>query len=165
LACRVLLGVVFLAALVGKVRSRRAFAAFADSLRSLRLLPGRSIRPVVGAVVLAEAGVPALLIFEATARVGFLVALGLLVAFGVAIGVVLSRRAAGTCRCFGDRARNLGRRHLVRAGVLAGAAAAGLASTSGSDSGPGGQAVAVAAGLVLAVLAIVLDDLVELLHE
>jgi hypothetical protein len=47
----VLLGVVFLAALVGKVRSRRAFAAFADSLRSLRLRPGRSIRPVVGAVV------------------------------------------------------------------------------------------------------------------
>jgi hypothetical protein len=166
--CRCLVGLVFLVAAASKLHSRAAFGGFGESLRQLPLVPKTLAVPAaVGVVVVAEAVVPLLLVAPAAgfAAAGFAVALGLLSAFTATTVIALRRGARPPCRCFGMSEIPLGARHVVRNCALAAVAGVGLAAAlQGGQRAvdPAGVAVAAVAGIVLAVLAVVFDDLVEL---
>ncbi|MEV4176489.1 MauE/DoxX family redox-associated membrane protein [Nonomuraea sp. NPDC049709] len=168
-ACRVAIGVVFLVAVLGKVRGKSAFASFRVSVRGLVPLGPRASTALSGAVVLAEGCVVVLLAIPGTVRVGLVLA-GTVLA-GFCAGIVRAMRSGSTtpCRCFGVTGTPLGRRHLVRnAGLLALVAAgllalvaAGLVPGSTSPH-PAGVSLSVLVGAVLAVIVIFFDDLADL---
>jgi hypothetical protein len=163
--CRVLLGAVFLVSTASKLRTRGTFDQFVAAVEGFGLVPPARVRAVASAVVAAELAIPVLLLVAATVPAGFAVALGLLGGFTVAIGRALRRGVQAPCRCFGVSASPIGWRHLVRNGLLAATATAGLiVALTGSTGGahPGGIAVASVAGLLLAGLTVVADDLVDL---
>ncbi|MET8910433.1 MauE/DoxX family redox-associated membrane protein [Micromonospora sp. NPDC004551] len=168
---------VFAASAWSKLRSRAAQRAFADSLRPLPLLPGRLVGPAAAAVTGAEAAivlglgwslVAALAGWPGARAVATLVLLvtSLLLAV-LTTGVVLAvrRRTGARCACFGAAERPLGRRHVVRNGLLLAGVAVGLVDAivgSAHRPAPAGAAVAVLAGVLGAAVLIRLDDLVEL---
>ncbi|MFF4893852.1 MauE/DoxX family redox-associated membrane protein [Micromonospora chersina] len=168
---------VFAASAWSKLRSRAAQRAFADSLRPLPLLPGRLVGPVAAAVTVTEAAivlglgwsVVAALAGRAGARAGAtfaLLATGLLLAV-LTTGVVLAvrRRTGVRCACFGAAERPLGRRHVVRNGLLLAGVAVALVDVVVGPAhrpAPAGAAVAVLAGVLGAAVLIRLDDLVDL---
>ncbi len=167
IGCRCLIGVVFLASAMSKLRSRAALVAFAGSVRAMRLLPRRWERPVVTAVVAVELAIPALLALPWGVLPGFGLALSLLGAFTVAIVLAVRRGVRAPCRCFGASAAPLGITHLVRntllcVVVVAGALGALLERPAASH--PAGVVVAVASGALAAVLVVAYDDLTYLWH-
>ncbi|WP_028926300.1 MauE/DoxX family redox-associated membrane protein [Pseudonocardia acaciae] len=165
-SCRALLALVFLAAVVSKVRSRAAFAEFAEPLRRLRLVSGSWVRPVAVAVVVAEAAVPVVLAVPATVTAGFVLAGAVLVVFMAAITVSMRRGTAVPCPCFGSAAATpLGARHVVRNALLLAVAVAGGAGSLTGDPGavqPAGVLICLSAAAVLALMVVRFDDLVEL---
>ncbi|BEL07889.1 hypothetical protein Q0Z83_060800 [Actinoplanes sichuanensis] len=161
-ACRVLLGAVFVAAALGKLSSRTRMRDFTESLRQLRLMPARTVASVAVALGLTEAAVPVLLIADGTAAAGFTVALGLLGVLTAGVAVALVRGTPAPCRCFGHRESPLSHWHLLRNGLLAGAAVIGLTGPAGNGTDPAGVLIAAVAGITAAVLIICLDDLIEL---
>ncbi|GHJ55702.1 hypothetical protein Nm8I071_50090 [Nonomuraea sp. TT08I-71] len=168
---------VFAASAWSKLRSRAAQRAFAESLRPLPLLPGRLVGPVAAVVTVAEAAivlglgwsVVAALAGRAGARAGAtfaLLATGLLLAV-LTTGVVLAvrRRTGVRCACFGAAERPLGRRHVVRNGLLLAGAAVALVDVVVGPAhrpAPAGAAVALLAGVLGAAVLMRLDDLVDL---
>jgi hypothetical protein len=163
--CRVLLGAVFLVSAASKLRTRGDFGQFVAAVARFGLVPAERVRAAAAAVVAVELAIPVLLLVPATVPVGFAVALGLLGVFTAAIGRALRRGVQAPCRCFGVSASPVGRRHLVRnllLGVVAAAGIAGAFTTVPGDPHVGGVAVATAAGLVLAGLTVVADELVDL---
>lgn len=167
LACRTLVGLVFLAALVGKLRSRTSYREFVAATG--RLAPGWLSRRIrVGALgassVAAEVAVVGLLVVPATVRWGFVLAGVLALVFGVAIVAALMRGERGSCNCFGSSSRPLGAGQLVRNALLITAAGVGLAGALFA-TGPievAGVAVALGAGAVAALLTVTADDVVDL---
>ncbi|MEU6881927.1 MauE/DoxX family redox-associated membrane protein [Streptomyces sp. NPDC046712] len=164
LACRLLVGVVFAASAAGKLRSATAFRAFEGATRSMGV-PGRLARPVAVTVVAAECAVPFLLAAGPAGAPGLGLAVVLVVAFSAGIVGVLRRGTRASCACFGASSTVIGRRHLVRNGLLllcagfgAGYALTGTASTPHA----GGIAIAAVAALVGALLVIFTDELGEL---
>jgi uncharacterized membrane protein YphA (DoxX/SURF4 family) len=164
---RVLLGVVFLVSVSTKLRRRRAFMEFADSVRALRLVPGGLVNPVAGIVVAGEVLIIALLAtpVPALAELGFAVAAAMLALFTVAIVVNVRRQTNATCRCFGVSNTPLGGVHVVRnVGLFLVALLGGLAVRSTGGSEPDESIVAVVVGLVCGGLITVLDDMRALLR-
>ena len=162
---RALLAVVFATAAIGKASKLEKLGVFADSLRNIgpQLFATR-LRRLVGAtiVVAAEATVCILLVLPSLA--GLVLALALLVAFGAAIASVLRRGATAPCHCFGAEGSPLSSSHLLRNGLLAVVAAAGIAvrlSTGPVSALPDYDgALAVALGLLLGIGITRWDDLV-----
>ncbi|WP_208799875.1 MauE/DoxX family redox-associated membrane protein [Microbispora triticiradicis] len=126
--CRLLTGIVFLASAVSKLRGRAAYEEFTAATRALA--PRLPARPAAALVVAAEAAVAPLLAWRPTVLAGFCAALGLLVAFTVAMAAALRRRRRVLCRCFGASTVPVGPGHLVRNAVLAAAAATGAAQAA-----------------------------------
>ncbi|WP_282692498.1 MauE/DoxX family redox-associated membrane protein [Streptomyces sp. CC208A] len=164
LSCRLLLGVVFAVSAVGKLRGATAFRAFEGATRSMGV-PGRFARPVAVAVVGAECAVPVLLAVGPAGAPGIGLALVLLAAFTVGIAGVLRRGTRTSCACFGASSAVIGRRHLVRNGLLllcagigAGCALGGVSSATHA----GGVVIAAVAALVGALLVTFTDELGEL---
>jgi hypothetical protein len=157
----VLLAVVFLAAAVSKVRSRRDRAAFRTSLGAFGVKA--RFRPAVAAAVIAgELATAALLAADVTALAGLALGAALLIAFTVAIGSVLRRGAPVSCRCFGSSTQPLGRRHLMRNALLLLVAAAGVTGTAPAVGwNPGALLVAGFMAVIVAALVISYDDLVS----
>jgi hypothetical protein len=122
LFARVLLAVVFLAALTGKVRTRQAFAEFRDSIAALA--PRLPAQPVAVAVLAGEAVAVVLLAVPGT-RLGYAAVLTLLAVFCGAIALAITSRQNVRCKCFGAGGDVLGPKHLVRNGSLAAVAVAG----------------------------------------
>ncbi|GAA0581565.1 MauE/DoxX family redox-associated membrane protein [Actinomadura livida] len=166
LACRCMLGLVFVASVMGKVRGRGAFAGFVRATG--RLGPGWVVSRVpagvlAGGVLAAEAAVPVLLVLPETARAGFVLAGLLALAFTVTVMAALRRRDRAPCNCFGASTRPVGGVHLVRNVVLAVSAALGLAA--GAAAGPlepAGVVAAMVAGVVAAAVMVTSDDLADL---
>lgn len=164
---RALLAVVFATAAFGKASNLDQLGAFADSLRNIgpQLFATR-LRRLAGAtiVVAAEATVCVLLVVPATSLAGLALALVLLLAFGAAIASVLRRGATAPCHCFGAEGSPLSSSHLLRNGLLAVIAAAGIAVRLAG--GPVSAlpdydgALAVALGLLLGIGITRWDDLV-----
>jgi hypothetical protein len=163
IGCCALLATVFAVSAGSKVRSGAAFRMFRESLRGTGVLPRRLVRPVAVAVPLAEAGTAGLLVVPATVRAGAVLALGLLLAFSVAIASVLRRGTPASCRCFGVRDVPFSRRHLVRNGLL-GAVALAIAAAPAAPQAqhPAATALAAAVGFVAAAFVVALDELVDL---
>jgi hypothetical protein len=171
LSTRVLLGAVFAASALTKLRSADAFAEFTASVGRLGRLPASRVRPAAMAVAAGEVTVPVLLAVPAAGAtgLGFALAAVLLTAFAVAIARSLRRGPAPPCRCFGSSSTPIGRHHVARNLVLIAAATAGVlgvvvsAGAGEAVTTPAGAAVAAASGLVAALFTITLDDLVDLL--
>ncbi|WP_394621416.1 MauE/DoxX family redox-associated membrane protein [Lentzea sp. JNUCC 0626] len=121
LFARVLLVVVFLAAVAGKVRTRQGFAEFRDSIAALVPLPAT----VIAVLVLAGEALAVVLLAVPGTLLGYCVAAVLLVAFCGAILLATIGRKSVRCRCFGASGDVLGPKHLVRNGMLLAVAALG----------------------------------------
>lgn len=163
---RCLLALVFLASAASKVRGRPAFRAFVDSLRAMNLLPARVVVPVAGAVVVAEAALPLLLLapLPGATTVGFALAAALLAAFTLAIAAVLRRGTPVSCRCFGEAAAApFGRHHLARNVALTAVAGTGAYASLGDPGLTVATAVlSVPLAVVGALVVVRLDDVVAL---
>jgi hypothetical protein len=170
----IVLGVVFGVSGWSKLSAPRAFAA---SLRPLRLVPAHLLRPGAVAITVTELAVAlgfgwAFLAGTGTGSaaptvgVMSLVLAGLLlVVLTTGVALALHRGVEATCACFGATEQPLRRRHLVRNGLLVGVVLAGLVvwALAGEEAVElGGAAVALAGGVVVALMLIRLDDLVEL---
>ncbi|UBU18339.1 MauE/DoxX family redox-associated membrane protein [Nonomuraea gerenzanensis] len=164
LAARCTLGIVFLAAVAGKVRGREAFAAFRRSMPALvPLWRGRVPAALPVAVVAVESATVVLLTAESTAPAGLVLAGAVLLAFSLGIRHALRSGSRVSCNCFSTSSAPLGRRHLVRnAGLIAVAVTGLAASGAGTHAHPAGAVLALAAGGLIALLAVFTDDLTDL---
>jgi hypothetical protein len=168
LTCRCALGVVFLAAVAGKLHSRAAFSRFRASVAALTHSRGRASAVLSGATVLVEAGVAVLLAIPRTVPAGLVLAGLVLLGFCAAVVSAMRSGAAPPCRCFGATGAPLGGRHLVRnAGLLVLVAAALPTGVGASHQTlhPAGAALGLAAAAVVALAVLFFDDLVDLLTE
>ncbi len=129
---RATLLVVFAAAVIGKVQSRSAWAAFVTATGTL--LGVRRTRPAwaIG-TVLIEGTVVVCLAVNDTAYVGLLLALLALTAFLLVVlsGVIRSVRTS--CSCFGSDGTTLGWTHVWRNILLTCVAAVGTACATASS--------------------------------
>jgi hypothetical protein len=167
LACRLLIATVFLGALASKVYSRAAFGAFVTSLRRMAVLPDAAAPLAARLSVTGEALVAVLLLLPGRwlGAAGFLLAVGLLGAFTVAIGLSLRRGNRAPCRCFGVSTTPLGPRHVARNLTLMGVSTVGLAAAlEPGHLDPGASLVAGTLGVMLGLLVTALDDIVELVR-
>jgi hypothetical protein len=167
------LWLVFAVSALGKVRGVSAQRSFAESLRPLGLLPGRVVPAVAGLVTVAEltvlfgltgavAGLVDLVPAVPVVRLGGVAAAAaLLCVFTGGIALALRRGSTARCACFGAESRPLGGRHLVRNGLLL-LITAGALATPATTVEPAGALLAAAAGTLVALVLIRLDDLVEL---
>ncbi|KJK51100.1 hypothetical protein UK23_08395 [Lentzea aerocolonigenes] len=160
LACRCLVGLVFLISFSTKV-APSAFRAFAQSLRTMNVLPVPLVRPAAVAVVCVELAVAASLVWTASARAGALLAALLLAAFSVAIVVSSTRNANATCRCFGAGGGRLGVRHVVRNALLF-VACLVVSFGSAAPADPEVAVAAAGAGVIAALLVVGMDPVAEL---
>lgn len=164
-AGRLTLALVFLAAVLGKVRSRAAFAEFARSVDQFGLLPRTRVAAVVRLAVAAEAAVVVLLAVPAAAHAGYVLAVGLLGVLSAAILAALRRGRRPACRCFGAGGAPLDARHVLRNAVLLALAVLGWAVLQAPSPGPlrpAGVLLGLAAAVPVAALVIRLDDLAAL---
>ncbi|MFG3599486.1 MauE/DoxX family redox-associated membrane protein [Micromonospora chersina] len=163
LTARLLLALVFLTAVIGKVRTRAGFAGFVTSVVQFGV-PGRWAGPVARLAVAAEAAVVLLLALPGTVPTGLLLAAGLLGVLTAAIVRALRHGARPACRCFGAGDAPIGARHVARNLALVAAALLGLlaGTVGGPAPGPAGLLLAAGLALPLAALVVRLDDLVAL---
>jgi hypothetical protein len=162
LACRCVVGVVFLVSASGKLRSRPAFRAFASWLAALPVpLVRRQPRAAAGVMAAAEALIVILVALPWTVRPGLALAAAVLAVFTAGTWLAVARGADAPCQCFGVSASPLGWRHVVRDAVLGAIAVAGAAAGSGGAR-PAAAAVGLGAGLVAAGFVVFLDDLAVL---
>ena len=166
--------VVFVVSATGKLRDPDGFR---DSLAPLSVIPRRSIRAVAVALTTAEivaaagvcwglvtalAGRP---LAQPVALAGLVLSALLLVVLTTGIAIEVRRGTTAGCACFGVATHRLGARHLVRNALLVVCVVAGLATypmVLDRTVPPGGALVALAGGLVAALILIRLDDLVDL---
>jgi hypothetical protein len=85
----------------------------------------------------------------------------LLAAFTTGIAIVLRRGTRAGCRCFGATERPYGPHHLVRNGLLI-AAALGGALTAGQPTDLPAALIAIAAGVIAALVLVTFDELLDL---
>ena len=155
---------------MSKVRSGGDYAEFVASVPALGF-PARWARLFAVATVVAESAITALLLpatvllvvgsLRWLAVVGLVLAAGLFGVLTVAVWRAVTRRTGAVCRCFGPARTVLGRRHVVRNGLLLLVAMLGLATPVDSVD-PVVAAVAAGAGALGAVLVIRFDDLADL---
>ena len=148
--CQFLIGLVFVAAVIGKVTGYRIFV---DSIRDMGFRPAA---PIAAVVLLGEIAVVALVVFVPPD--GFDLAALMLLAFAVAIALSLRRGNTKPCRCFGRSTTPLGRHHVWRNVFLIAIAVLGALAAPGTVS-PAVAVVAAVAGLIVGGLVVMLDDL------
>ncbi|HUQ58483.1 TlpA family protein disulfide reductase [Lentzea sp.] len=152
LFARVLLVVVFVAAFVGKVRTRQGFAEFRDSIAAI--VP-RLPSELVAIVILVGEAVAVVLLAVPGTRLGYAAVTALLAVFCGGIVLAMYGKEPVRCKCFGAGGDVLGPKHLARNGALIGVAALGaFVPTPGSWEEP----------LTLLTIAVVLLAVVVALH-
>lgn len=150
LACQFLIGLVFVAAVAGKVTGYRAFV---ESVRDLGLEPATRVAAAVLAAETAVAGLVAV-----APRAGFVVAAILLLAFAGAVVRSLRHGGGRPCRCFGRSTMPLDWHHVWRNAFLIAVAVVGGLTTPSAVS-PATAAEAAVIGLMAGGLVVSLDDL------
>jgi hypothetical protein len=159
IAVRLLVATVFLAAVVGKFLDGNDFGRFAATMF------GRLARPVTAGTLAGEAVVVLLLLAPGVGRwgvaAGFGVALLLLAAFSATLGAALRRQVPVSCGCFGVSAGPPAVRHVLRNGVLAVVAAAGVVGSLAVRPAalPTESIAAGALGVALAIAVVALDEI------
>jgi hypothetical protein len=175
----VMFWMVFGTSAASKLRSGESWRAFTESLRPLRLLPYRLVRPVAISVTCFEIGIFLGLSWAAFGLVAgvagtlavvvasLVLAGGLLVVLTGGIALALARGTTATCACFGANDQPLSRRHAVRNGVLLLVALSGAAATNFIPAGhvePPGVVLAGVSGTVAALVFVRIDDLIGLFY-
>jgi hypothetical protein len=156
---------VFATSAFGKLRSRKAFAAFAEWLSGLPVLTHRGRRIAVRVIAASEVVIVVLVALPWTARAGLLLAAMVLAVFAAGTFIVVRAGVRAPCQCFGTSARPLSVRHGVVNMILCAAAAAGLAGAGSAPARPAGLAISLGCALAVAMLVLSLDDLVSLLSR
>ncbi|WP_432989684.1 MauE/DoxX family redox-associated membrane protein [Dactylosporangium sp. CA-233914] len=161
--CAALVGLVFAAAVAGKVRGRATGGSLAASLAATGLVPRRLARPAAVVLIAAEAAVAAGMAPPATRPWALAAAVAVAGALAAGVGLVLRRGVVAQCQCFGATRERLGPLHLARNVMLLAAAAAGLAADLAAGGaaaiGAPGALLATGAGAVGALLLVRIDDL------
>ncbi|MEU4392781.1 MauE/DoxX family redox-associated membrane protein [Kribbella sp. NPDC023855] len=164
----VTLTVVFTASVVGKVRSRNAFAAFVRSVPAFGV-PRRLAGPVALIVTGAEAAVVCLLIWSLVAgggAVGLWAATALMSVLTVSVVRAVLRADGARCRCFGSEDAVLGWLHVGRnAGLLLMAGGVALAGPGIATADSQSLLVAAPLGGLLALVVVRLEDLAVLVRS
>jgi hypothetical protein len=156
---RALVAVVFVWAAAAKLRDLRGFARY---VRDLRVLPFALSGPAAFGLAVLELAAGGLAATPWTATIGLGLAVLQLLVLSTGIVVLLRRGDPAECACFGRRRSPLGVHHLIRNGIVALIAAAGLAAPAGPTPRWPGIAIAVAAGVIGAVLVASWDDIADL---
>jgi hypothetical protein len=153
LACRAVLLLVFGIALVSKVRSRKDFDEFADSLTAL------GVRRTAILVVAAEAA--AVVLLALPTEWGFVLAIGLLAVFIAGIVRAVRGKQKVSCRCFGASGNQLTGSHVIRNSLLVVVAAIGWFADATSTWSPatGPTTIALLAGAFVGLAFVRWDDL------
>ncbi|MFF5258558.1 MauE/DoxX family redox-associated membrane protein [Actinomadura viridis] len=162
---RAIVAGTFLISMVGKLRARETLAGFVMAVRRIGRVPDRFAAPVAAGVIVTEAGVVVLLAVPGGQVAGFAMAAAALVGFTVVLMAALRRGLAEPCRCFGKAEEPIGRRHVVRNGVLFVAAAAGAVFAPGVEGVPLEPAVVLLcllAASAFVACVVLLDDLLFL---
>jgi hypothetical protein len=166
LTCRWVVVGVFLVAALTKVRNRASRDAFLSAVAEL--VPAAAPGPLGVLVIGIEFTVAVLVALPWTVIPGLVLAVGTLVAFGIAIWSALRRGVTVACRCFGWSDAPVTWAHLVRNGALVAVAVVGLVArhaAGGAAPHPAGITVSLAAAFVLVVMVTALDDLAWLLSS
>lgn len=167
LTLRVLIGGVFLVAVASKTYGRAPFTRFTAAVRQIAGVPGRAAVPSAVGVLLAEAAVVTLLAVPGLEPAGFLLAVLLLAGFSAVLAAALRRGVTASCQCFGAGRDAVGRRHVVRNGVLLLGAAAGACLAPAADPAavaPSAAVLCVTAAAIAVAATVLLDDLLYLLR-
>ncbi|MFI6099757.1 MauE/DoxX family redox-associated membrane protein [Lentzea sp. NPDC051213] len=158
ICCRVVVGLVFLLAVVGKLRGRAELTAFAESLGSFGLRSTR-VRSALAASVITVEAVTVVLLAVAP-RLGLGLAAMMLVAFTAAVAAAKATGREVRCRCFGADGGLMGRKHMIRNGVLVVVALAGLTPANATATPHLGLLFAAVSAAVLGAVALAhWDDL------
>lgn len=97
--CRVVIGLVFLMSSVGKARD---LPGFQQTIRNFALLPGQFSGAAAWLFLFGEIAVMLLVVLGGPLLLpGFVLALGLLLLFCLALILVLARHIRTSCSCFG----------------------------------------------------------------
>lgn len=164
LACRVLIGTVFLVSLFSRVRSGSAFREFQSWLAGLPVPVARNWpRPVAMVMTAAESAIVVLVALPWTVRAGLVLATAVLAVFTAGTWLAVARGADEPCQCFGASASPLSRRHVVRDAFLCAAATAGALGAGTGGAHPAGTVMSLVSGLAIALFVVFLDDLATLL--
>jgi hypothetical protein len=162
-AIRSLIVVVFSVSAFSKLRSQSAFRDFTSWVAGLPVpVAPRWPAPAAATLAAAEAAIVVLTALPWTAVAGLALALVVLATFTAGTWLAVARGTDTPCQCFGASAAPLGRRHIARDALLCVAAAAGIACAGAGGARTGGILLALAAGLVIAVLVVHVDDLAVL---
>lgn len=114
-AVQLLLGVVFVAAAVTKLRKPSRFVL---AVRGYELIPSSLSGPVAGGLVALETFVGVSLLSGLGMQISVPMAGGLLVTFAGAVGINLSRGNIAPCGCLGSASERISTRTLARLGLL-----------------------------------------------
>jgi hypothetical protein len=165
IACRCLLGFLFLWSPVVKARSGRAYRQYVASARELAGTTQGVAWVLASAAVGAELLTVVLLAVPGLVIAGYAVALALLAGYSGTLALALRRGVRVPCRCLGSRAGPIRPALLGRNAGLLLTGAVGLIATTGSSRGvePIPVAVSVLAAVVMAVLVVFFEDLTAVL--
>ena len=159
---RAALVLVFVMAAVGKLRSRRRYLSFVESLRLF--VPARFVPAAAAAMLVAEVACAVLLVLPATSRLGSGMAAVLLAVVTGAVGWAVAAGRTASCQCFGRPTRPLSRIHVIRNSILLAVALIAVVGGHGPMHA-GGAVLTAAAGAAGALLLIRMEDLLALWVE
>lgn len=162
LACRLLIGIVFAASVLSKLRGKAEYLAFARWLGQLPLPGLLRGAPAAAAVAATETAIVVLLIPAVTAAAGLVLGALTLAAFAAGTLVTVRRGTAIPCRCFGASESPMSNWHVARDMLLALLAAAGAVGAASPAHAAGGIALSLAVAVTAAVPIVLLDDLVSI---
>lgn len=156
IATRVFLGVIFTTALYSKLRSRRAWGNFKNSLTEFGIAPSPILAATAAGV---EVLIVALLAIPGTSSAGYFLATATLLAFTGATAKALRAGRTVRCHCFGTRHDSVGAGYFARNGFLVLSAVFGWIAALQVSGSPSLPAIVVAAGLgCLTAAALLLSD-------
>jgi hypothetical protein len=162
LACRLLIGIVFAASALSKLRSKTEYRAFARWLGKLPLPGPLRGAPAAAAVAATETAIVVLLIPAVTAAAGLVLSAVTLAAFAAGTLVAVGRGTAIPCRCFGASQSPMGNWHVARNLLLALLAVAGAVGAASPAHAAGGIALSLVVAVTAAVPIVLFDDLLSI---
>jgi Methylamine utilisation protein MauE len=151
LACRTALCLVMAIAAAGKLRAPGELVA---AMRAMAL--PASISTPAGAALVAFAELSAVAALVLVPVAGYVIVIGLLVAFTAGLARAIARRTTASCRCFGATAQPIGRAHIVRNVLLLAIAAIGLATRGTAEP----QWLAVIPGALVSLAIVAWDEVI-----
>jgi hypothetical protein len=153
-ACRLFILVAMAMAVLGKAKSADSFR---ETVAAMSGLSERKAGLAAGAVIAAEAVILAALLV--TPRAGMAAAMILFALFWAMILIVLLRRRAVICNCFGGGSRPISRLDLLRNLAMIGACAVFLLSPRAPALEPSGWLLLLGTALITFLISSHLDEI------